>query len=327
MSARLFSKPKVVFMLLVLLALSLRIIYFNQTIRYLEPGSGSDGYFYLEWAKNIVRGNVLGKEVFYALPLFPYFLSLAYLFSGGETFGLMLIQILIGSLNCGLIYLLGRKLFNNQIGIIAGIIACAYAMFIFYDRMLLPTSLAIFLGLLLILSLLKIRDNPSLRVWFGLGSLAGLCTLTRASFSLLVIFILFWIIFEYKKSPLKQLTLYCLCFTLPFFLIIGAITLRNYLVAHDPVLITAHSGINFYIGNNPQANGLFKVPPYMRPTQGGLMEDAKIFAEKISARRLKPSEVSNFWFRRSLSFIRTHPLNYLTLAGKKFVLFYIMENI
>ena len=322
METSLSSKPKFTFLLLVVLAFTLCSIYFRQTVEYIEPGSGSDGYFYLSWARDIVRGNLLGKEIFYGLPAYPYFLSLAYLFSGGETFGLILIQILIGSLNCGLIYILGRRLFNNQVGIISSVIACTYSMFIFYNRMLLPTSLSIFLGLSLALLLLKIRAQPSPGRWVGAGFLLGLCTLARASFFLVFIFILPWIIYEYKKRSFKQLVLYFSCFILSFSLLIGGVTLRNYLVAHDPVLISAHSGINFYIGNNPRANGLFKVPPYMRATQSGLMEDARIIAERISGRRLKSGEVSNFWFRRSFSFIRSYPLNYLKLLGRKFFLFW-----
>ncbi len=317
-----FSKTTLIFIMLFALAFSLRSIYFSQTAKFIHPGVASDSYFYLQWAKDIVRGNLLGKDVFYALPLYPYFLSLAYLFSGGEIFELILIQILIGAINCGLIYILGRKLFNNQVGIIAAVIGCFYSMFIFYDRMLLPTSLSISLGLALALLLLGIRDRPSLKKWFGMGLLLGLCTLARASFFLLAIFIFFWIVYEYKRDSLKRVFLCCLCFILPFFLIIGGVTLRNYLVGDDAVLITAHSGINFYIGNNPQANGLFKTPPYMRATQGGLIEDAKILAERISGRTFKASEVSNFWFRRSLGFIVSRPLDFLRLMGKKIVLFW-----
>ena len=322
MKGKSFSKITVTFLVFAVLAFILRSIYFSQTIKFIHPGVASDGYFYLQWAKDIARGNLLGRDVFYALPLYPYFLSLVYLFSAGEIFDLILIQALIGSINCGLIYILGRKLFNNQVGMIAAFIACVYSMFIFYDRMLLPTSLSISLGLVLALLLLRTRDNPSLKKWFGAGLLLGLCTLARASFFPLVILILFWIVYEYKRDTLKHVLSYCFCFILPFFLIIGGVTLRNYLVADDAVLITAHSGINFYIGNNPEGNGLFKTPPYMRATQSGLIEDAKILAEQISGKRLKPSEISNFWTRRSLSFIISHPLDYLRLLGKKIVLFW-----
>lgn len=314
--------PKLIFWLIVTLALSLRLLYFSQTVQFIQPASGSDGYFYLEWAKQIVRGNILGRDVFYALPVYPYFLSLAYLFSGGETFGLILIQILLGSVNCGLIYILGRKLFNQPAGIMAALLACAYSMFIFYDRMLLPASLAIFLGLLLMLLLLRAQSNPGPKVWFTAGIFLGVCVLASASFTLLAIFLLFWIGWEYRKKSLQAAIVYGCLFFLGLALIIGGTTLRNYLAGKDAVLVTAHSGINFYIGNNPQANGLFKVPPYMRPTQAGLIEDAGIIAEKISGQRLKPSESSRFWFSRAISFIRLKPFSCLSLLGKKFLLFF-----
>lgn len=320
---RFFTKDKLIFLLLVAWAFSLRSIYFNQTVGFIQPGSGSDSQFYFQWAESIVRGNLLGSGVFYALPVYPYFLSLAYAFSGGEIFGLILIQIFIGAINCGLIYLLAKRLFNHQVGIIASIIACGYSMFIFYDRMILPTSLAIFLGLLLALLLLKVRDRPSAKRWFGVGLLFALCTLVRASFSLLGLFIPFWIAYEYRRrKPLGQLLLYCCSFILPCVLLMGAVTLRNYLVARDPVFITAHSGINFYIGNNPKADGLFKPPAFIRPTQSGLVEDARIIAQKIGGRRLRESEVSNFWLKQALNFIKSQPLNYVRLLGKKFALFW-----
>jgi tetratricopeptide (TPR) repeat protein len=315
-------KSKLIFFLLVCLAFSLRCAFFNQTAGFIQPGTGSDPHFYLQWAMDIVRGNVLGSSVFYALPVYPYFLSLAYLLSGGEVFGLILIQTLLGSINCGLIYILGVKLFNNRVGISASIIACAYLMFIFYDRLLLPASLAIFSGLVLLFLLLRLRDNPSLKRWIGAGLALGLCSLIAASFSLLAVFILFWIIFEYSNKTLNKRLLYCISFILSFAFVIGGVSLRNYLVSGDRVLVTAHSGINFYVGNNPQASGLFQAPVYMRPTQSGLIEDAKVIAERLSARRLKPSEVSHFWVRRALAFAGRHPLGYLRLLARKFILFW-----
>ena len=40
-------------------------------------------------------------------------------------------------------------------------------------------------------------------------------------------------------------------------LCIAPVTARNWFVTGEPVLITAHGGINFYIGNNPRASGTF----------------------------------------------------------------------
>lgn len=322
MKQRPFANTKLIFLFLVVLAFSIRLIYLGQTANFIQPGAGSDSNFYLQWAKDIVRGNLLGKDVFYALPVYPYFLSLAYLFSGGETFDLILIQLLLGSLNCGLLYLLGKRIFSERVGIIAGLLGCFYALFIFYDRMLLPASLAIFGGLILIFLLDKVRANPGPAGWLKAGFILGLLALTTAAFTPLAILILFWLVYELRKAPWTRRLLYCCCFILPFLAMLGGVTLRNYLVAGDKVLVSAHSGINFYLGTNPQANGLFKPPPYMRATQSGVMEDAKILAEQASGRRLRPSEVSHFWTERALDFIRQEPFAYFKLLGKKFVLFW-----
>lgn len=322
MKMRLFSRTNLFFLFFMSIAFTFRAVYLRQTIEFLHPGSGSDSYFYLQWAMDIVRGNIVGKDVFYALPVYPYFLSLAYLYAGGEILGLAVIQILIGSINCGLIYILAKRFFNQQVGFLAGLISCVYFMFIFYDRMLLPTALVIFLGLVLTLSLLAASKHPSWKRWVGCGFLLGIATLSKASFGLVAILSFLWFLLSLRSVKLKQRFLYYLCFVLPFVVLISATTLRNYLIAKDPVLITAHSGINFYIGNNPQANGLFKLPLHMRPTQAGLVEDAKIIAQSIEGRALKGSEVSNFWVERAFRFIRQDPGSYLRLLGKKLLLFW-----
>ncbi|MBN3037808.1 MAG: tetratricopeptide repeat protein [Candidatus Omnitrophica bacterium] len=317
-----FSKIDILFLGLVTLAFSLRSVYLKQTIRFLEPGLGSDGHFYLSWARDIVLGNTINREILFALPMYPYFLSAVYIFSKGELFSILLIQILIGSINCGLLYILGKKLFNQQVGVIASLIGCTYGLFVFYDRMFLPATLAIFLAMILILAMVQARDNPSVENWSIAGFYLGLCILTKAAFSMVFFIMIAWMIYEYRRNTFKKVCVYCLCFIIPSFLLLAGLGARNYLVTGNLAWAPAHTGINFYIGNNPQANGLFKVPEHMRSTQKGLIEDARILAEKMQGKRLEPQEASGFWLSRSWDFIKTQPLQYLRLLGKKIVLFW-----
>ena len=37
--------------------------------------------------------------------------------------------------------------------------------------------------------------------------------------------------------------------------------MHNYFIAQEPVMLSAHSGLNFYIGNNPLATGYPKIRP------------------------------------------------------------------
>ncbi|MFH1046022.1 MAG: tetratricopeptide repeat protein [Candidatus Omnitrophota bacterium] len=309
------------FLLISTIALSLRALYFRQTISILEPSAGSDAYFYLEWAKDIIRVSHVGRETWYAFPVYPYFLCAAYILSAGDVLGVYILQMLIGSCNCGLIYLLGKKLFNTGVGIFAGIIACAYPLFLFYDRLLVPVTLAIFFALLALVLLIRAQENPTLRSWLSAGIVSGIAALTRPAFTVVIIFLFLWMLYEYRASTWKRRGIFALSFILPCLVMFAGVSLRNELVLRDGIFAPAHSGINFYIGNNPQSNGLFNVPVGMRSTQGGLLEDARIIAEQQSGKALKPQEASRFWFNRSFQFMRQTPLAYFALLVKKVRLF------
>ena len=71
--------------------------------------------------------------------------------------------------------------------------------------------------------------------------------------------------------------------------------LHNYLLAGEPVLLSAHSGINFFIGNNAQANGYPQIPTPLHADQQGMLKDSILWAERAEGRPLKRAEVSAFW--------------------------------
>jgi hypothetical protein len=79
--------------------------------------------------------------------------------------------------------------------------------------------------------------------------------------------------------------------------------IHNYLIARDPVFLSAHSGINFWIGNNPDANGYPRFPPGLRAGQAAMLEDSITSAETAAGRQLKRAEVSAYWAAKAKSFI------------------------
>jgi tetratricopeptide (TPR) repeat protein len=99
--------------------------------------------------------------------------------------------------------------------------------------------------------------------------------------------------------------------------IIGTVTLRNYLVGKDFVLISANGGITFAQGNNPWARGSIAViPAFTGEVTNQRYEETQI-AERVTGRTLKPSEVNEFWFKWGLTFIQKKPLDYLKLLLNK----------
>jgi tetratricopeptide (TPR) repeat protein len=94
--------------------------------------------------------------------------------------------------------------------------------------------------------------------------------------------------------------------------------LHNYFVAREPVMLSAHSGLNFYIGNNPVATGYPKMPPGMSAGQEGMLKDSITLAEKAEGHPLKHYQVSQYWSAKAHDYIATHRADWLRLMGKKF---------
>jgi len=98
--------------------------------------------------------------------------------------------------------------------------------------------------------------------------------------------------------------------------------LHNYLIAHEPVMLSAHSGLNFYIGNNPTATGYPHIPPGMSASQQGMLSDSISFAERAAGHPLKHYEVSRYWAAQAHDYISAHPAAWLRLMGRKFLNFW-----
>jgi Tfp pilus assembly protein PilF len=83
------------------------------------------------------------------------------------------------------------------------------------------------------------------------------------------------------------------------------------------VPVASHGGINFFIGNNKDADGWYEIP-----SGTGLKEDKTSHikvAERNVGRKLKLSEVSNYWYMQGLKFIIHNPGQYIGLLGKKLI--------
>jgi tetratricopeptide (TPR) repeat protein len=98
--------------------------------------------------------------------------------------------------------------------------------------------------------------------------------------------------------------------------------LHNYFVARDPVFLSAHSGLNYWIGNNPWATGYPKIPPGLRASQEGLLRDSITVPEQEIGRSLRRSEVSAYWSAKAKSWIEANRAAWWKLLGRKFANFW-----
>src|SRR5437867_8456849 len=92
---------------------------------------------------------------------------------------------------------------------------------------------------------------------------------------------------------------------------------HNLYVASDPLPLSGQGGLTFYQGNNPNATGLYSVPPGFSgsPESQAVEEQSK--AERETGRIMRRSEVSAHFLRKGLSFIASSPLAWIRLEGRK----------
>jgi len=331
---RFFQKETFVIVGLFLLAFVIRLIYLNQITSSPDFDMPQrDPLWHYNWAKEIARGDFLGKEVFFRAPLYPYFLGIIYTFFGVSFYLPRLIQIIIGSLSCVFIFLLAKRLFNRTVGIIASVIASFYAPLIHFDAEFELPVLEVFLDLSMLLLLLSAGTKLKKKWWLLAGIIFGLSAILRPNILIFLPFVLLWICIRLWKENKSKIIFSGLYFLLGTILIISPVTVRNWVVGKDFVLISSQGGINFFIGNNVESDGkTAAAAPGMLPYEGykdNIWLTSIKLAEKNLGKKLKPSEISNFWYKQGFHFIKTYPLKYLQLLGKKFYFFwnsYEIEN-
>lgn len=302
-------------------AFFLRIVYLFQIesipLFYNLPG---DPRNYDEWAQRIAAGDWLGRGVFYQAPLYPYFLGVLQALVGHDLWVVRLVQLVLGSLSCALIFLAGRKLLSREAGIMAGVILAGYAPAIFFDGLIEKSVLDLFLLTVFLALIGIIFDKPTWPLWLAAGAVVGLLGLSRENALVLAVIVAFWIVLQFRSVPAGARFCWAAIFFAGLLLVLLPVGLRNFTVGGEFKLTTSQFGPNFFIGNNPAADGTYQsVRKLIGETQ---LEgkDAKRLAERATGRALSAGEVSDYWFRRSLDYIQSHPGNWLALLAKKWLM-------
>lgn len=314
-------------LILVLLAVFGRAYYFKDYIHTdIYPVlQDSDGHSYSIWARDIASGRFLGQKAFMKWPLYAYFLGLLFKLSGNSAPFVYAIQFLLGVMNCLLVYSVAKKFFNEIVGFIAGLLYVSYGLFIFYEGLFIYTTLSLFLNFLFFLFVLRVQNNPSNNKLLAAGALWGICAVTQAGIILFGPLAIIWIFWQ-RALGLKKFLCGLAIFFIGFACITGTVAAANYFAEKDRVFMVGNLGLNFYLGNNPEANGITYYPTEFTPTQEGVFKDAGIIARASLGKDLKTSEISDFWLKKSISFIKSAPGAYARLLLRKvFYLFYPKE--
>jgi tetratricopeptide (TPR) repeat protein len=278
-----------------------------------------DAKNYVTWAQEIAAGDWLGSGVFYQAPLYPYFLAGVYSFAGEELLGIRLVQAALGSASCVFLAQAGWNFFSRPVGVAAGFILAVYAPAIFADAQIQKSVLDLFFVCLALWILSGIAARPRLGSCAALGASIGLLTLSRENALIFPVVLVPWLMTRLPASRNRRLACAAI-FLVAMAAMLFPVAVRNWHVAGEFHLTTSHFGHNFFIGNNPEAVGVYAPLTSGRGDPRIERQDAIDIAEKALGRELSAAEVSRYFFQLGLHYIWTQPLDWLGLMAKKFVL-------
>ncbi|MEO0137746.1 MAG: glycosyltransferase family 39 protein [candidate division WOR-3 bacterium] len=247
-------------------------------------------------------------------PLYPFFLAFFYKFKI-TPLTYFLIMIIQAGFSLSTVYLISktaRHFYGENTARIVEFFCGLYPPLIYYCAKLVPTTIFLLLLAWTIYRLLQ-AEEKMLRYYLLTGCILGLAILCDPIAFVFYPAIFSWFLFSKKINFFRILVI-----SIASIILLTPWTIRNYKIHHRFVPVTTQFGINFWIGNNPQATGTdyFKVLApekedyiLMTATLPPLLLDSLNSCSEI--------ERSEYYSRQALEFIKNNPLKFICLLVKK----------
>lgn len=277
----------------------------------LQPQGDLDTAKYVELARQIAAGGPLAiREPFFLSPLYVYFLAAVFA-AGGSLAVARVVQILLGSAAVGLVYLLGREWFDERVGRVAALLLLLAGFVTFSEVLILQSALDPVLVATALYFVARSQRTTAHLPLVAAGLALGLFALNRPNAFAYGLAATVFIALAARRVRPALLVLASLL------VVLGLNALRNYVVSGEPVLISSHGGLNFYIGNNAEADGIYHPVAGVAPSIAGQVRDATRVAVAAEGRPLSRTEVSRYFYRRAFEWIAAHPADAAKLFARK----------
>jgi len=244
-------------------------------------------------------------------PVYPLFLSGLYFLFGHSYLAVRIIQSIIGGLICVVIYFIGKKTINKNVGFIAATISVFYPFFIYYTGYLLVETLFTFLLAVAVFWLIVSVQKPDWRNLALSGIFTGLAALCKpTAFAFLPFSVLgFLVILGIRKiSTYRNIGI----FLLFFIITLSPWVIRNYIVFQRIIPAATQLGKTLLDGSL-----LFEAQHQWR-----MEEEQQTNPILLKGKELHEIEKNDYYTKEALNFIRRNPKYMMKLAIWKFLKFW-----
>jgi len=270
----------------------------------------------------------------YLAPFYVFFLYTFIKFFPSPTniYLIKLIQIFLSAMLIPILFYLGERVFDRKVGLISALLCLGHPLFIALPSTLVIDAFLIpWIYLLLFLTYIW-RDNSSLMKAIFLGILAGVALLIKMRSLAFILPLWLWLlILTFRESPLSFMSregqhhlfgrlLRILLMIGVSLLIVSPWSIRNHQLTGSWIL-EHNFGYNFWMGSNPEANGLGKYSAtqtrFPRPPE--LVEKLNLAQNDLDRDRIFLKEGEQFW--------QSQPWQGVRLTLKKIVLFWWVDTV
>ncbi len=291
------------------LSLIVRLLYLGFSLHangneLLQTISGADGYFNV--SQNLIQGHGLSSSVAppyvpysFRPPVYHYFIAGSYFLLGGY-FGVIILQIILGSVLPVLGYYLATFLLSNRkICAAVGFFLAVEPSSILYSTIFYSEILFIFLFLLSLLCLFKYFYNTQRAYFYLSAQLLGIATLTRPTTEFLPILILGIVIWLHRRALTKKIWIDVAGYALLFLLVLAPWSYRNYVTFGTPE-ISPLTGVSLYSVLLPTVYSIERGTTFQ--VEYKILEDAGVLGPNIA-----PVTVGSEYVRTAIPLLIAHP--------------------
>lgn len=297
------------------MALVVRLVYlfeFSDSIFFSSPTL--DAAWHDENARRIAAGHLLDGAPYFRAPFYSWFLALIHVLGGTSAWAPRLVQALLGAFAAGGVAWSAGRLLGTRTGLTAGLVTALYGPLVFSTGELLHEALLVPLLVLALVFFVKGQaelpdEDAGALPWFLGGLALGFAAITRPNALAIApaAIALPWFLAGDPETRARARR-----FVIPIVaglvLPILPVTAINFISSGDFIPIASQGGINFYAGNNREADGRHVVIPEIENAGWGDFEpQVKSIAETAVGRKLRPSAISNWWAGRGFAWLAENP--------------------
>jgi Tfp pilus assembly protein PilF len=273
-----------------------------------------DSHTYDRLATAFAAGSGLTDEFFWQPFFYPAVLAILYKL-GGSVLTVKMLQALVGAATAALTFKLGLTAFDRRTGVLAGTIVALYGPAVFFDGELLATVWACFWSVVLLLLFMRTARAIHCPLLFALGACGAAGVLTRPTLLPFFVFACGWLAWTWHRDSIEWSRVSALLALVlaGFAVVVTPVALLSHTHSQRMSFLPASSGVNFYIGNNPDSSRTVAIRP------GWDWEELTRIPEEHGVEHKK--DTSRFFRGRVVDYVRSDPGHFLRGLAVKAVQF------